>query len=502
MLKPALQLRLGQQLTMTPQLQQAIRLLQLPVLELQAQIREALESNIMLEAEEEDSVLESLGAVNNAEAESSDFDSSYQHESAPEDIPTTPYEERALEQSREERVDIVDSGDWTESHAVGNNDSPWNNDEDDDRGQDFSDASGETLQEHLQWQLGLSKLNEREQRIGAAILDAINDDGYLIEPLEEIALNLMPELIVQPEEVEQLLRIVQSFDPPGVAARSVGECITLQLKQLDPDTPGLETALLIANGYLDEVAAHQYASLRRQLRTTEEDLEQALVLVRACQPRPGASLHASAPDYVVPDVFIRRTEQGWAVEINPASVPRIRVNQSYAGMLGRSSDFATMRTQLQEARWLIRSLEIRNETLLKVARCIVQRQAAFLEQGEEFMQPMILKDVADAVEMHESTISRVTTNKYMHTPRGVFEFRYFFSSHVSGTDGSELSSTAIRAKIRKLVSAEEADKPLSDSRIAEILSEDGVQVARRTVAKYREALNIPPSSERKRVTAR
>lgn len=498
MLKPALQLRLGQQLTMTPQLQQAIRLLQLPVLELQAQIREALEANVMLEAEEEDSVLESLGATETAP----DFEASYETHSAPEEAATTPYEERAQEQSREERVDIVDDADWTESHAVSSGESPWNNDEDDDRGQDFSNASGETLQEHLQWQLDLSKLAEREMRIGAAILDAINDDGYLTEPVEEIALNLMPELTVSPAEVEQILRVVQTFDPPGVAARSVGECIELQLKQLDSHTPGFETALAIAASYLDEVAAHQYALLRRQLRTTEDDLDQALALVRSCQPRPGASLHASAPDYIVPDVFIRRTEHGWAVEINPASVPRIRVNQSYAGMLGRSSDFASMRTQLQEARWLIRSLEIRNETLLKVARCIVQRQSAFLDQGEEFMQPMILKDVADAVEMHESTISRVTTNKYMHTPRGVFEFRYFFSSHVSGTDGSELSSTAIRAKIRKLVSAEDPDKPLSDSRIAEILSEDGIQVARRTVAKYREALNIPPSSERKRVAAR
>lgn len=502
MLKPALQLRLGQQLTMTPQLQQAIRLLQLPVLELQAQIREALESNIMLEAEEEDSVLESLGALESAHEAAPDYESSYPGDTAPEETAPTPYEERAQEQNREDRVDIVDGADWSESHAVASSESPWNNDEDDDRGQDFSDASGETLQEHLQWQLGLSKLGEREQRIGEAILDAINDDGYLIEPIEEIALNLMPELTVQPDEVLQILHVVQSFDPPGVAARSVGECIALQLKQLDPDTAGLETALRIAAHYLDEVAAQQYNLLRRQLRTTDEDLDAALALVRACQPRPGASLQATAPDYVVPDVFIRRTEHGWAVEINPASVPRIRVNQSYANMLGRSSDYATMRTQLQEARWLIRSLEIRNETLLKVARCIVQRQAAFLDQGEEFMQPMILKDVADAVEMHESTISRVTTNKYMHTPRGVFEFRYFFSSHVSGTDGSELSSTAIRAKIRKLVSAEDADKPLSDSRIAEILSDDGIQVARRTVAKYREALNIPPSSERKRITAR
>ena len=231
-------------------------------------------------------------------------------------------------------------------------------------------------------------------------------------------------------------------------------------------------------------------------------MEHALVLVRACQPRPGSSVHSVPAEYIVPDVFVRRTERGWAVEINPASLPRIRVNQSYAGLIGRSSDHAMLRTQLQEARWLIRSLEIRNETLLKVARCIVQRQSAFLEHGDEHMQPMILKDVAEAVQMHESTISRVTTNKYMHTHRGVFEFRYFFSSHVMGSDGAEMSSTAIRAKIRKLVAAEESDKPLSDSRIAEILSQEGVLVARRTVAKYREALGIPPSSERKRVSVR
>ena len=491
MLKPALQLRLGQQLTMTPQLQQAIRLLQLPVLELQAQIREALEANVMLEAEEEDTVLESLGATDGDERSS--YDAESEHSAT---------EEPAHVSSHDAHVEVVADSDWTESHTVGVSDSPWNNDEDEDRGQEFTDSQGTTLQEHLTWQLQLSKLSERDQKIGEAIIDAMNHDGYLIEPLEEIALNLMPELTVQPAEVENILKVIQNLDPAGVGARNVSECITLQLQQLQPDTPGLNTALQIAAQYLDEVAHHQYSLIRKQLHTSEEDLEQALALVRACQPRPGASIHSSAPDYIVPDVFVRRTEHGWSVEINPASVPRIRVNQSYAGMLGRSSDFAAMRTQLQEARWLIRSLEIRNETLLKVARCIVQRQTAFLEEGDEAMQPMILKDVADAVEMHESTISRVTTNKYMHTPRGVFEFRYFFSSHVSGSDGSELSSTAIRAKIRKLVAAEEPDKPLSDSRIAEILSEDGIQVARRTVAKYREALGIPPSAERKRTTVK
>jgi len=493
MLKPALQLRLGQQLTMTPQLQQAIRLLQLPVLELQAQIREALEANVMLEAEEEDTVLESLGATD-ADNTSFESDSGPENESEPIEEP--------MHQHQDAHVEVVADSNWTESHTVGVSDSPWNNDEDEDRGQEFTDSQGTTLQEHLTWQLQLSKLSERDQKIGEAIIDAMNHDGYLIEPLEEIALNLMPELTVQPAEVEAILKVIQAMDPAGVGARSVSECITLQLRQLESTTPGLSAALQIAEHFLDEVAHHQHSLIRKQLQASDEELEQALALVRACQPRPGASIHTSAPDYVVPDVFIRRTEHGWAVEINPASVPRIRVNQSYAGMLGRSSDFAVMRTQLQEARWLIRSLEIRNETLLKVARCIVQRQTAFLEQGDEAMQPMILKDVADAVEMHESTISRVTTNKYMHTPRGVFEFRYFFSSHVSGSDGSELSSTAIRAKIRKLVAAEEADKPLSDSRIAEILSDDGIQVARRTVAKYREALGIPPSAERKRVTVK
>jgi RNA polymerase sigma-54 factor len=474
MLKPSLQLKLGQQLTMTPQLQQAIRLLQLPVLELQAQVREALETNVMLEAEDESGSLETGETAVEPQFESTAASSS---------------EESTESSEREVEVDQVEEQDWSDSQSAGPSESPWSGD--DEHSQDFSDARGETLQEHLTWQLEMSRLDERDQRIGAAIIDAINDDGYLIEPLDEIARNLQPELTVPATEVERVLQHVQAMDPAGVGARSVGECIELQLRQLDPDTPGRETALAIAAGYLDQLAEQQYAQLRRQLRVSEEEMDHALVLVRACQPRPGSSVHSVPAEYIVPDVFVRRTERGWAVEINPASLPRIR-----------AADHAMLRTQLQEARWLIRSLEIRNETLLKVARCIVQRQSAFLQNGDEYMQPMILKDVAEAVEMHESTISRVTTNKYMHTPRGVFEFRYFFSSHVANSDGTEMSSTAIRAKIRKLVAQEEPDKPLSDSRIADILSQEGVLVARRTVAKYREALGIPPSSERKRVPVR
>jgi len=483
MLKPALQLKLGQQLTMTPQLQQAIRLLQLPVLELQAQIREALETNVMLESEDEAGSLETGDTAVEPQFEA-----------------TQPTETSTTESSdREQEVDVIDDPDWNDNQATGPSETPWSGDDD---SRDFSDSKGETLQEHLTWQLEMSRLDERGMRIGAAIIDAINDDGYVIEPLEEIARNLQPEIVATIEEVERVLRHVQAMDPAGVGARSVSECIELQLRQLDPDTPGRDTALTIAAQYLDQVAEQQYALLRRQLRVSDEEMDHALALVRACQPRPGSSVHSVPAEYIVPDVFVRRTERGWAVEINPASLPRIRVNQSYAGLIGRSSDHAMLRTQLQEARWLIRSLEIRNDTLLKVARCIVQRQSAFLENGDEYMQPMILKDVAEAVQMHESTISRVTTNKYMHTHRGVFEFRYFFSSHVAASDGTEMSSTAIRAKIRKLVAAEEPDKPLSDSRIAEILSQEGVQVARRTVAKYREALGIPPSSERKRVPVR
>jgi RNA polymerase sigma-54 factor len=486
MLKPALQLKLGQQLTMTPQLQQAIRLLQLPVLELQAQIREALESNVMLESEDESASLET------AELEAPQFEAPTPS-AQPAETPTSSETEPA------ERDSDLDEQDWSDAQITGPSETPWSGD---DVSQDFSAARGETLQEHLTWQLEMSRLSERDMRIGAAIIDAINDDGYVIESLDEIARNLQPEIVAAAAEVERVLGHVQAMDPAGVGARSVSECIELQLRQLDSQTPGRDTALIIAANYLDQVADQQYALLRRQLRVTEEEMEHALVLVRACQPRPGSSVHSVPAEYIVPDVFVRRTERGWAVDINPASLPRIRVNQSYAGLIGRSADHAMLRTQLQEARWLIRSLEIRNETLLKVARCIVQRQSAFLEHGDESMQPMILKDVAEAVQMHESTISRVTTNKYMHTHRGVFEFRYFFSSHVAASDGSEMSSTAIRAKIRKLVSAEEPDKPLSDSRIAEILSREGVLVARRTVAKYREALGIPPSSERKKVPVR
>jgi RNA polymerase sigma-54 factor len=486
MLKPSLQLRIGQQLTMTPQLQQAIRLLQLPSLDLLAHVRETLETNVMLEAEDE------LGA-----------------ESAPDPVrerEEPPPEEQYVEldgnapaaQREEPEVEIADEA-WGEQ-TTGPSDTPWPGD--DDRNGDFSDQHGQTLQEQITEQLELARLSATDLAIARVIADAITDDGYLKDDLEEIRASLLPEIEATQEDMERVLAAVQSLEPAGVGARNLGECIALQLRQLDPDTPARDIAVRIALEHLDLVAGQQLVLLRRQLRCSESDLEMALALVRSCHPRPGAAVNSGQAEYVIPDVFVRRTEHGWIVEINQSTVPRIRVNQNYANLVSRSPDHAMLRTQLQEARWLMRSLEIRNETLVKVARCIVQRQAGFFEHGEEAMEPLILKDVAEAVEMHESTISRVTTAKYMHTPRGVFEFRYFFSSHVAAADGTEMSSTAIRAKIRKLLALENPDNPLSDSKLAEILSREGIPVARRTVAKYREGMQIAPSNERKRAAAR
>ncbi|HEX4269248.1 MAG TPA: RNA polymerase factor sigma-54 [Steroidobacteraceae bacterium] len=478
MLKPSLQLKLGQQLTMTPQLQQAIRLLQLPALELQAHIRELLETNVMLEATD-DGHEEGLDTT------------TVEHAAAPE------LAEAPEEGPRESAVEVVDEG-WGEHSSAGPAETPWSGD-DDDRQQEFADSAGQSLQEYLLWQLELVRLAPRELAIARAIVDAISDDGYLTEPLAEIANTLRPEIHCEPAEVEAALAdVVQALDPPGIGARSVGECIELQLRQLDPAIPGFNAAIEIARHHLERIAGRELAVVKRELRASDEELASALALVRSCHPRPGATVSAGSAEYVVPDVFVRRTEHGWAVEINSATLPRVRLNQSYASLIGRNSTHATMRAQLQEARWLLKSLEIRHETLIKVARSIVERQTAFLEHGDEHMRPMILKDIAEAIGMHESTISRVTSGKYMHTPRGVFELRYFFSSHVEGADGSGTSSTAIRAKIRKLVKDEAAESPLSDGRIAEILSTEGIPVARRTVAKYREAMGIPPSNERRR----
>jgi RNA polymerase sigma-54 factor len=471
MLKPALQLKLGQQLTMTPQLQQAIRLLQLPVLELQAQVQEALESNVMLEAEEDEQI--DLASLDQPAPQGEDSE-----DAAPE----------------AEQVTVEMDDPWTEaSTPSGEGRAP----DDDDRPMEFADERERDLHQHLIWQLEVSRLDPRQVWIGEAIVDALNDDGYLTDSPADIARSLSADLPVTAEDVEQVLAFVQTLDPTGVGARNVSECICLQLAQLEPGTPGRDLALAIAREHLQAVADRELAALRTALGVDEDSLHAALALIRGCNPRPGSAFEAGEPEYIVPDVYVRRTDQGWAVEINPGSVPRLRVNQDYASLVSRSGDYATLRAQLQEARWLVRSLEIRKDTLLRVARTIVQRQAAFLERGDEAMQPMILRDVAEAVGMHESTISRVTTGKYMLTPRGIFEFRFFFSSHVAGASGEDVSSVAIRARIRKLIADEDSTRPLSDAQLAELLSGEGVKVARRTVAKYREAIGLASSGDRR-----
>ncbi|MDE2294789.1 MAG: RNA polymerase factor sigma-54 [Gammaproteobacteria bacterium] len=490
MLKPSLQLRIGQQLTMTPQLQQAIRLLQLPALDLQAHVREALDANVMLEAEDEPTEEPALARGIDPASQEADQAPPHGGSTASGDPAENPASDRPDEMAEDS---------WSE-RTVGPSESPWSGDE--DRDAEFGDPHQSTLQELLLEQLDLMRLDPQDRAIARMIVDAITDDGYLQDDLDTIRASLLPEVPVAVADVERVLATVQALEPAGIGARSLAECLALQLRQLDPQTPGRDLALQIALEHLDWVASQQLGLLRRHLRCGDAELDAALALVRACHPRPGAAVAGGHAEYVIPDVFVRRSDHGWVVEVNPATVPRVRVNQSYANAISRAPDHAMLRAQLQEARWLLRSLEIRNETLVKVARCIVRRQTRFFERGEEAMVPLILKDVADEVEMHESTISRVTTAKYMHTPRGVFEFRYFFSSHVAAADGTETSSTAIRAKLRKLIGQENPDNPLSDSKLAQILSSEGIPVARRTVAKYREAMRIAPSNERKRAAAR
>ena len=459
MLKPSLQLKIGQTLTMTPQLQQAIRLLQLPVLDLSAQIQDALEENIMLEMEDLPDVPKTTSETT-AEIETIRAEESWQSGS----------------------MDRIQDGGWNGEGRPVN---------------DFADANGESLRDHLLWQLELEDFTPREALIGEALIDAINDDGYLTVDLEEIRESISADAAIRDDEIERALAKVQRLDPVGVGARTLAECIVLQLRQLDPATAGVALAIRMATDHLTHIANQEYGEIRRALQTSEAEFDVALALVKSCNPKPGLAVSAAAAEYVIPDVFVRKVDGRWQVEISASSIPRLSVNQQYAKLLRGSGDHAALKTQLQEARWLVRSLEIRNETLLKVATCIVARQREFLEHGDEAMKPLVLRDVAEAIGMHESTISRVTTNKYMHTPRGVFEFKYFFSSHLSTADGEDQSSTSVRAKIRKLIGAENPAKPLSDSKIANQLGEEGISVARRTVAKYREAMKIPSSSERK-----
>ncbi|MCL5669319.1 MAG: RNA polymerase factor sigma-54 [Gammaproteobacteria bacterium] len=496
-MKQAIQLRLGQHLTMTPQLQQAIRLLQLSTLELQGEIQEALDSNLMLELAEDESA--NIPSDHLISAPSYDTPPAA-HQAEQNDASDASSEEPKTQEAGEAFAE----NDWEETHESF---SAAPSGASDQEGREYENLSGqvETLREHLQWQLRLTPMNDSDRAIAEAIIDAVNDDGYLSESLEEIQKGLaaeLPEEDVTPEAIAAVLHRVQRFDPLGVAARDLRECLLIQLQHCPDTTPCLEAARRLVDDYLPLLGSRDYAQLMRRMKLGEEELREVVQLIQSLHPRPGEQIAQRHADYIVPDVYVRKQKSRWRVTLNPEATPKLRINHQYASLIRRANnslDNNCLKNHLQEARWFLKSLQSRNETLLRVARCIVERQRDFLEHGEEAMRPLVLHDVAEALGMHESTISRVTRQKYLHTPRGVFELKYFFSSHVSTESGGECSATAIRALIKKLVAAEHAGKPLSDSKIAELLVSQGINVARRTVAKYREAMAIPPSNERKRL---
>jgi RNA polymerase sigma-54 factor len=499
-MRPSLQLRIGQQLTMTPQLQQAIKLLQLSTLDLQQEIQEALESNPLLEVDEStpsdndaqsDNLEEAFSAgVTEQNAKTSDGS----EDSAPtiDEISTT----EAMDKSEIPEELNIDTT-WEESYSAGVSNTGASAPASEDY--TYQGETTDSIQDHLRWQMELTPFSETDLAIATAIIDAIDDAGYLRVSVEEI-LEAMGNEEVELDEVEAVLKRINMFDPVGVGARSISECLTIQLNQFDKETPWLKESKLIINDYIDLLGNRDYRQIMRKTRLKEDQLREVIKLIQSLDPRPGDSVIKGDDQYVIPDVSVEKKNGRWMVELNPDTAPRLSVNQQYAAMarsMKSSTDSQFIRSNLQEAKWFIKSLESRNDTLLKVSNCIVQRQQGFFEHGPEAMRPMVLNDIAEAVDMHESTISRVTTQKYMHTPRGIFELKYFFSSHVSTENGGECSSTAIRALIKKLVAAEIPAKPLSDSKMAELLAEQGINVARRTIAKYRESLSIPPSNQRK-----
>jgi RNA polymerase sigma-54 factor len=478
-MKPSLQLRVGQQLTLTPQLKQAIRLLTLSTLELQGELALAVESNPMLEWDD----------VPPSEASAEPVDAG------------TEGNDQAQETGDSAAAESGEPDDWREAsdfdlpdYAAGRQ----GDDSDEDHG-DTRHAEVPDLADHLLWQLHLSHLSPRDLAIAHAIVESLDDDGYLLEPDEAIIEAVLPEHRVGADEVAAVRHFVQQLEPVGVASRDLRECLSVQLHQFDAD-PAQALALRIVATHLEVLARHERTRLARELGVSESELDAAGALIRRLSPKPGARFAAVATEHVVPDVYVYKRGAQWEVGLNPGAAPKLRVNDHYVSLLRRCArdEGTALKSQLQEARWLLKSLEQRDQTVLKVARVIVERQQAFLERGAEAMKPLVLREVAEEIGMHESTVSRVTTRKYMHTPRGTLEFKYFFSSHVATRDGGEASSTAIQAMIKKLIDEESPQKPLSDSAISDVLKRRGILVARRTVAKYREAMRIPSSNERVR----
>jgi RNA polymerase sigma-54 factor len=495
--KPSLQLRLNQHLALTPQLQQSIRLLQLSTLELNQELEQVLADNPLLERIDDpfsDALRIGPGGVIETQrpaTDAADRDGS----TSPE--PTGADEGGGPAAAGADDWDEAREGDW------GGDAERRSDDENDERSAPQIAASGRTLRDHLVAQLAATQCTPVDRALVGLLIDNLDDDGYLDASLDELAALLPPELEIEPEALSAALRLLQSFDPAGVGARDLPESLRLQLaaraqSASPPPARALALAHAIAAQHLQLLAAKDFNRLKRVLRCDDDELRDAQALIRQLDPRPGAAFSVDEPTYVVPDVIVRRTRAGWQAALNPDVLPKLRVNEAYAQILRRNRGSAgALAAQLQEARWLIKNVQQRYDTILRVSQAIVERQKAFFSHGEVAMRPLVLREIADELGLHESTISRVTTQKYMLTPHGTFELKFFFGSHVATESGGAASSTAIRALIRQLVAAEDPHQPLSDSRIAELLGEQGIVVARRTVAKYREACAIPPVAQRK-----
>ena len=475
-MKQALQLRQSQQLTLTPQLQQAIRLLQLSTLEINHEVARLLEENPMLEREDDDAALP------------------YAHGDAASTSPAenTATKDEAPQQAEEE----WSKNEWSEpSFSAGSTSS----DDDDEDTHAEVVAGAPSLREHLIWQLSMSQIDERDKKIIGLLIDALDENGYLAQPLEEIAELLPQELDVTLDDLETALTQLQNLGEPGIGARTLGECLALQLKALPEDTPCRDLALCIVTQHLSLLAARDFTKLKKILHCDDAALRTAQAIIVHLKPKPGAEFGQRTADYVVPDVMVERHQGSWHARLNMEAMPRLRVNQMYASILQQRGEKNTQQLsgQLQEARWFIKNLQQRFDTILRVSQAIIDRQRHFLDYGEIAMRPLVLREIGEQLGMHESTISRVTTQKFMLTPRGIFELKYFFGSGVATDAGGTCSSTAIRALIKQLVSGENVQHPLSDSSMSEILAQQGILVARRTVAKYRELLHIPPANLRK-----
>ena len=477
-MKHSLQLRLSQHLTLTPQLQQSIRLLQLSTIELNQELERILQENPLLEREEGMSepsvppagqtatVSREEGATNEAAGERESSEIEKAELGSLDDMPGLGYREDA------------DDGDYPQLPA----DAP-------------------TLRAHLLAQLSLINVSERDRRLVSLLIDSLDDDGYLTQSLDELLQMLPSELETEAEELHIALRHLQNLEPVGVGARNLSECLALQIAALPPDTPYRAQALEVVKHHLESLAARDFTKLKRLLRCDDEALRGVQKLITSLNPRPGRDFSSDETRFVVPDVIVKKVKGVWVASLNPDAMPRLRINRLYADILQRNRNAGSQQlaTQLQEAKWLIKNVQQRFETILRVSQAIVDRQRNFFEHGEVAMRPLVLREIADVLDLHESTVSRVTTQKFMHTPRGIFELKYFFGSHITTETGGAASSTAIRALIKQLVAAENGRKPLSDGQISEILAQQGLVVARRTVAKYRESLQILPVNLRKTI---